>query len=196
MKKQNKEKKEVFVDEHEVTNDVLSDVKDIDDIEIVSDNGGLENTKLKKIQKELVRCRKEKQEYLNGWQRTKADYINALRRFEKDVSVAKDSGVRKSVMVLLPVLESLQRAQNTGGKLPAGFDAIVKQIFSAFTTLSVTKIQVKIGDVFNPMLHEALGRNVVKDKKKDNTVFIVLEAGWKLHDEVIQPAKVSVAYYN
>ncbi len=194
MKKQNEENKKVSADDKNTNEEILSEINDVDDVEIISDDDGGENVKLKKMQKELAHCRKEKQEYLDGWQRTKADYVNALRRFEKDVHTAKENGVRKSVIVLLPVLESLQRAQRVGGELPDGFDAIVKQIISAFTTLGVTKIQVQIGDMFDPELHEALGRSVVDDDKKDNTIVAVLEAGWKLHDAVIQPAKVSVAY--
>ncbi|HEC93929.1 MAG TPA: nucleotide exchange factor GrpE [Candidatus Kaiserbacteria bacterium] len=167
---------------------------EVDDIEIVSDDGGRENTKLKKIQKELERCRKEKQEYLDGWQRTKADYVNALRRFEQDVKKAENIGVQKSVEALLPVLESLNRAQGAEGKLPDGFDAIAKQLICAFTAMGVTSISAHIGDVFDPTLHEALSTDDTEDASKDNTISKVFEAGWKLHDTVIQHTKVSVAY--
>lgn len=180
--------------------DIVPDTKDIedsesvDDIEIISNGDDREDTKLKKIQKELQRCKKERRDYLDGWQRTKADYVNSLRRFEQDVKNAKDAGVSESVKKLLPVLESLQRARSSDGKLPDGFDAILKQITSAFTALNVTEIQVTNGDTFDPVLHEALSREVTKDTSKDNTISKVLESGWKLHDVVMQPAKVSVAY--
>ncbi len=207
-KKQHKENEKVSEPSEEIQEEIFPNVEDakksneedmiisdeVDDVEIVSDDDGRENTKLKKTQKELERCRKEKQEYLDGWQRTKADYVNAMRRFEKDVGNAKDIGVQKSVKALLPALESLNRAQGVQGGLPDGFDAIAKQLASAFATIGVTQIPTHIGDVFDPVLHEALSREVTEDSSKDNTVSRVLEPGWKLHDTVIQPTKVSVAY--
>lgn len=190
IKKEKQEDADISVDDLDISNAP----DDVDDIEIVLDDDGRENTKLKKVQKELARCKKEKQEYLDGWQRTKADYVNSLRRFEQDVKNAKDIGIQKSVEKLLPVLESLQRARNSEGTLPDGFDAIIKQLDMSFVALGVTKIKVETGDVFDPVFHEALSREAVKDESKDNTISKVLEAGWKLNDVVIQPAKVSVAY--
>ncbi len=194
IKKQSKKNEEVLLHANESSEKIPSDIEDVDDVEIISDDDGMEASKLKKVKKELERCKKEKQEYLNGWQRTKADHINALRRFEQDVEKAKNIGVQKSIKVLLPVLESLNRAESTHGKLPDGFSAIAKQLTSAFTAVGVIKIEVCIGDIFNPTLHEALSRNITEDASKDNTISAVLETGWKLHEDVIQPAKVSVAY--
>ena len=39
--------------------------------------------KLKKMREDLKVCRKEKEEYLAGWQRAKADFINARKEEEK-----------------------------------------------------------------------------------------------------------------
>ena len=36
---------------------------------------------LKKWKEKLVECQKERQEYLDGWQRAKADYLNSRQRF-------------------------------------------------------------------------------------------------------------------
>ena len=52
--------------------------------EIIEEEGeGDFREKIKKIREELKVCRKEKEEYLAGWQRAKADFINARKDEEK-----------------------------------------------------------------------------------------------------------------
>jgi len=60
----------------------------------------------------------------------------------------------------------------------------------------------KVGEVFSPAYHEALGRDAVDSVEMDNTVTAVLEKGWKVgpsmdsgSSTVIRPAKVRVAHF-
>ena len=46
-----------------------------DDIVLEEDSIGVSD-KIKKVQKKLKECEKERQEYLNGWQRARADAVN------------------------------------------------------------------------------------------------------------------------
>ena len=39
---------------------------------------------VKKLRDQLKQCKKERNEYLDGWQRAKADLINARKRDEAD----------------------------------------------------------------------------------------------------------------
>lgn len=58
-----------------------------DKIEVVeTDEDGNEKSpeeKIKKIREKLKICEKERQEYLDGWQRSKADFINTRKDEEK-----------------------------------------------------------------------------------------------------------------
>lgn len=153
---------------------------------------GFEN-KVAKMREELSECRKEKQEYMDGWQRAKADYVNALKRFDGDMKSAKQAGVVKAVETLLPAFDALERSKEHG-EVPEGFLAIARQIESSFASLGLEELG-KIGEAFNPAFHEALGQDAADSVETDNAVTAVLEKGWKIGDSVIRPAKVRVGHF-
>ncbi|MCI0597877.1 nucleotide exchange factor GrpE, partial [Candidatus Parcubacteria bacterium] len=70
--------------------------------------------KVTKLKKELEQVKKEKQEYLDGWQRAKADYVNALKRFEEEKRMGIELGKMLSIGAFLPVIDSLLRAEAVG----------------------------------------------------------------------------------
>lgn len=149
--------------------------------------------KVKKLKEELERIKKEKQDNLDGWHRAKADYVNALRRFEDEKKEAKDAGVAAAIEALLPAYDAIERAKEHG-ELPPGFDAIVKQLEAAFSSLGLAALGT-VGEDFNPALHEALGQDEVKEKEQEGTVTALLERGWMRGGRVLRPAKVRVAHY-
>ena len=150
------------------------------------------DAKVSKLKAELEAVRKEKQEYLDGWQRAKADYVNALRRFEEEKKTVRERGISSAVEKLLPAFDSLERAKEHGD-VPEGFAAIVRQLESAFSSLGLTALG-EVGEAFNPLIHEALGNDIVKENDKEDTVTVVLEKGWRRGDDVIRPAKVRVGH--
>ena len=149
--------------------------------------------KIAKMREELSACRKDKQEYMDGWQRAKADYVNLLKRIETDTKTAEGKGKVKAVETLLPAFDALERAKEHG-EIPEGFLAIAKQIEGAFAALGLEEIG-EIGEAFDPTVHDALGQDAVKDIETDHTVTAVLEKGWKVGDSIIRPAKVRVGHY-
>lgn len=151
------------------------------------------DNKLAKVKKELEAAKQESKEHLDGWQRAKADYVNALKRFEADRSAAKDDGVAKAVKALMPAYDALSRAKEHGD-IPEGFDGIRKQLETAFTALGVTELGV-IGEPFDPMRHEALGTDMTEDAAMDDHVTAVLEKGYMVGQTVLRPARVRVAAY-
>ena len=181
-----------------------------DDIEpedvVKDDDGGEERAedKIAKMREELASCRKEKQEYMDGWQRAKADYVNLLKRFETDALASELKGKVIAVETLLPAFDALERAKEhvpsvalakEDGEIPAGFLAIAKQLESAFAALGLEELG-KIGEKFDPAFHEALGQDVADSLETDDTITVVLEKGWRVGDSVIRPAKVRVAHFS
>ena len=149
--------------------------------------------KIAKMREELGACRKEKQEYMDGWQRAKADYVNLLKRFESESKSAKTAGVVKAVETLLPAFDALERSKEHG-ELPEGFTAIARQLESAFAALGLEAMG-EVGEHFDPSLHEALGQDPTDSAEKDDTITGVLEKGWRVGETVIRPAKVRVAHF-
>lgn len=154
---------------------------------------GLPEQKITKMRAELAECRKDKQEYMDGWQRAKADYVNLLKRFEAETKSAKLSGVIKAVETLLPALDALERSKEHG-EIPEGFLAIARQLENAFAALGLESVG-EVGEPFDPQLHEALGQDAVDSSEKDHTLTAVLERGWRIDNNVIRAAKVRVAHF-
>jgi molecular chaperone GrpE len=154
---------------------------------------GKPEEKIAKMREELSLCRKDKQEYMDGWQRSKADYVNLLKRFETESAAAQLKGKVSAVETLLPAFDALERSKEHG-ELPEGFLAIAKQIESAFAALGLEELG-EVGERFDPALHEALGQDPTDDSEADDTLTAVLEKGWRINGSIIRPAKVRVAHF-
>ena len=85
------------------------------------------DNKLAKVKKELEAAKAESKEHLDGWQRAKADYVNALKRFESERDAAREAGLTKAIRTLIPAYDALARAKEHGD-VPPGFEGIIKQI--------------------------------------------------------------------
>lgn len=177
-------------------------MQDYDDVTIEADGaseGGSEeeieaqesrvDSKVEKLKRELETVKNEKQEYLDGWQRAKADYVNAAKRFEEDRMKAMALGKLAAFKAFLPAMDSLIRAK-ASGEIPESFAGIAKQLEDAAASHGLVPFGA-VGEAFDPMLHEALGQDA-GGKDEDDTVSAVLEHGWKVGEEVIRPARVRV----
>jgi molecular chaperone GrpE len=178
--------------------DVVIEPEDgtLPDTNVLEDEEAFEQgaeVKMVKSRDELAACRKEKQEYMDGWQRAKADYVNLLKRFETETKTSEFKGKVGAVEALLPAFDALERAKEHG-EIPKGFIGIAKQLESAFASLGLEEMGT-IGEQFNPTFHEALGQDKVESKEKDDTITSVLEKGWRIGDTIIRPAKVRVAHF-
>ncbi|MEK7079899.1 MAG: hypothetical protein AAB901_01290, partial [Patescibacteria group bacterium] len=57
----------------------------------IADQEARADNRLGKLKRELETTKRERQEYMDGWQRSKADYVNALKRFESERDAAKEA---------------------------------------------------------------------------------------------------------
>lgn len=149
--------------------------------------------KVKKLKDELEKVRAERQEYLDGWQRSKADYVNLLKRGQEEAKGAEMKGLVKAVETILPAFDALERAKEHG-EVPEGFQAIAKQIESAMASLGLEAVG-QVGEEFDPALHEAYGQDKVASASEADKVTAVLEKGYKIGDKIIRPAKVKVGHF-
>ncbi|MFC1757031.1 nucleotide exchange factor GrpE [Patescibacteria group bacterium] len=159
----------------------------LDDIKIEEENTNFED-KIKKLRDKLKRCQKEKEEYLDGWQRSKADFINA--RKEEDKQREKFTKFANELLIseLLVVLDSLDLAsQNTDDK---GFAMIQSQMQNILNREGLEIIET-IGKKFDSEFHEAL-KEVVSKKQKSGTIIKEIQKGYKLNNKVLRPAKVQI----
>ena len=130
-------------------------------------------------------------------QRTRADFENYRKRVEAEKQSAHSMGQAKSVMKLLPVIDTIERAianvpeelaDNAWAKGVAGLG---KQLDKQLKEIGLEKIDAKPGTLFNPELHQAVQFGEAADGEKE-VVAEELRAGYTLDGAVIRDAMVKV----
>lgn len=152
--------------------------------------------KMKKLREERDKARKERDEYLAGWQRSKADYVNLQRRMREASSDVAKVAVSGIVGNIIPVFDSLEAArkaaENAGEGVQKGIDQVVAQLQSSLKEHGVLRFQPKEGDAFDPERHEPMQTVATEDKNLDNTVHECYQSGFELGGTIIRPARVAV----
>lgn len=143
---------------------------------------------------ELAGCKKEKDEYLAGWQRAKADFLNykkeELRRIEEIARYQTEDFMNELITVLDNFdlgIAALQKA----GPVEKGIYMIRSQIEDILKRRGLQRIPVKTGDRFDPAFHEAIAET--ESNAEAGTIVEEIEAGYRLHDKVVRPARVKVS---
>ena len=157
---------------------------------------------LKKFRADLKACKAEKEEYLNGWQKERADFAN-YRKQEDDRKANFSEAVRERILTrFLSVLDSFNMAfanKTAWEKVDENWRKGVEYIYAQFNTVfeeyNVKEIGV-VGEDFDPSIHQSIEMTPT-DKKEDNhKVSQVIQKGYKLGDKVIRAARVNVFEYN
>lgn len=149
---------------------------------------------------QLTSCQTELTEWKNRFVRLSADFDNYKRRIDLDRSRWASQAQEEVIRKFLPILDDCDRANAEYGKQRekdaaldawlAGFDLIVGALRKALTSSGVQEItQVK---TFDPVLHEAV-MHVESTEHASGDIVAVLQKGYLLHGNLLQPARVSVA---
>ena len=176
----------------------ISDDELIDELleEESSEVLGLEHPDYAELEDKLTFTEKKMHENWEKATRAMAELENVRRRAEKDIASAHKFGVEKIINGLLPVVDSLEQAlqladREQNSSMHEGLDLTMKLFLDVLSKQGVEQID-PIGDMFNPELHEAMSMQEVPGTKS-NTVIVVFQKGYKLHDRVIRAARVVVA---
>lgn len=174
-----------------------------DDVVIEPDDESLEGEgssasklteKLKKLREELVKANLEKQEYLDGWQRAKADYVNVRKRAEEDRQTLVRSAAAGIVKALLPALDSFDHALEAKEASSAWADGIKNthaQLMKALEAEGLRSFD-PTGETFDPNWHEPVETLAVDTEEEENKVIKTHQRGYSLNGMIIRPARVAV----
>jgi len=148
--------------------------------------------KIKKLKEKLRSCQKEKEEYLAGWQKERADFINYKKDEEERLKEKELFQKEKIVLEILLTLDNIKRAEK---ELPEeikenqwvkGVLEIKSQVKNLLKKEGVEEI--KSEEKFNPEFHEAV--EVIEGE--DNKIIEVLQDGYLFKGKVLRPAMVKV----
>jgi molecular chaperone GrpE len=151
---------------------------------------------LETMQSELVELRQQTKEYLEGWQRERADLRNYKQRIEREqcaqTQVVTANVVKKYLVVLDDLLRALANAPKTGDAATwaQGIELIVRKLQAILEAEGIQPIPA-VGE-FDPALHEAITHEDHPELKAGQIIEVV-QQGYVIGDRVIRPALVRVA---
>ncbi len=160
--------------------------------EIIAEDGeegdsGEEKTStayIKSLRDRLKKAVEEKQEYLEGWQRSRADFAN-YKREEAGIHSDKEERIKSDLIEsLLPALDALELSiKHSPSK---ELEIVEKQFLDALKKLGVEKFG-SVGEDFDPYKHEALAQ-----QGQDHKVVSVERSGYKTDNKIIRAAQVII----
>ena len=162
------------------------------------DEGSTEEVdELMALRQELEEQKTKAVEYLDGWQRARADFANYKKRIEKEqedmVKFANGAFITK----LLPVIDDFERAFQTlplslmGMTWLEGIVLIQRKLQMLLEQEGVTVIEAE-GQVFDPILHQAVTHEE-SEEHEEGQIIGEVQKGYKMGDKVLRPSLVRVA---
>ncbi len=152
---------------------------------------------IEKIKEDLEKCQKEREEYLNGWKREKADFINHKKEESERAKDLIDYSRKNFILKVLPILDDFEIALkevSENQKEESGFIKGFFQIRSHFLEfLKKEKVEEMncLGEQFDPNFHEAIDL-VESDNEESGIVIEEIQKGYKIDGKLLRPAKVKV----
>jgi molecular chaperone GrpE len=155
----------------------------------------------RKFFKRTPKHENREEEYLFGWKRCMADFENYKKRQKENQKSIGEYIKEDWALQILPVIDNFRSATEhiplEQKEVPwvVGIMYIQKQLEDVLKENGVSEVFVKVGDEFDPNLHEAIADNEVKEgeeKVLKNKIKKVVVRGYKLGEKVIRPARVIV----
>ncbi len=144
----------------------------------------------------LVQAQAEIADLKDKYLRAVAEMQNIQKRAQRDIEDAGKYGVISAAKPFLGVADNLARALDAAPpEIPAswldGVRATQRELQNALERMGVTPVAAEAGQILNPHEHEVMFE--VPGDQPSGTIVQVLEKGYKIHDRLLRPARVSVA---
>jgi molecular chaperone GrpE len=149
------------------------------------------------LKAELLAAQAKADEYLDGWQRSRAEFANFRKRIERDQATANQAATGNILKRFLDVVDDLDRAlknrpkDGEGANWAGGIELVYRKLITTLENEGVQVIQAE-GQFFDPNLHEAISQEDHPDLESGQVIATV-QQGYLLGERVLRPARVRVA---
>jgi molecular chaperone GrpE len=149
------------------------------------------------LRRELEEQKAKADEYLDGWQRARAEFANFKKRIEKEQEDMVKFANGVFITKLLPVMDDFERAFQT---LPPnlvsmtwleGVALIQRKLQMLLEQEEVTVIETE-GQMFDPTLHQAVTHEE-SEEHEEGQIIGEVQKGYRMGDKVLRPSLVRVA---
>jgi molecular chaperone GrpE len=149
------------------------------------------------LREELQQARLKAEEYLDGWQRSRAEFANYKKRIERDQAQVYQLAAGNIIKRYLEIVDDLERALNNkpqegeGAVWAQGIELIYRKFISMLESEGV-KPMLAEGEMFDPNLHEAISQEDSREHESGQVIGVI-QQGYTIGDRVLRPALVRVA---
>jgi len=151
------------------------------------------------LRAELEQAKQKECEYLNGWQRERAEFFNYKKRIEREQAQGSQNAFANAIRRYLDIADDLDRALKSKNRpfegdaavWANGIDLIHRKLLAAFEADGIKLIETD-GKSFDPNMHEAISSEDSPNHTSGQIIEVV-QPGYTLGDRVIRPARVRVA---
>ncbi len=153
--------------------------------------------KTEKLKKEIEALKKEKKEYLDGWQRARAEIVNIKKRHDDEKKIFTTLGKEALLDQIIPVLDNFDSAfsgsawENVDQNWRLGIEYIYNQFVKILEENNVEAFG-EVDEEFDEKLHHSVEVEENNDKEKSGKISKVLMKGYKIKDRIIREAKVKI----
>jgi molecular chaperone GrpE len=137
-------------------------------------------------------------EYLDGWQRARAELANARKRWDRESAQTYANALADSISKLLPAVDDFERAIETlpdnlsGLTWIDGVLLIYRRLQVILEQQGVEPIKAAAGTPFDPAYHQAITHEP-HDTYEAGIIIGELQKGYMLNDRIVRPALVRVS---
>ena len=156
--------------------------EDLDDSVVAEEHAG---EQVKKLKEKLLTAEAKAKEYLDGWQRAQADFVNIRKRDEEAKKEFMKFVSLEVVKDLIPVLDALSLSNN---------EPVYKLLMQTLGKHGLEESN-PVGEKFTPEFHEAIGVISTDKSDDDHKILEVVQKGYILFGKIIRPAKVRIGEY-
>ena len=149
------------------------------------------------LRQELEEQKAKAAEYLDGWQRARAEFANYRKRIEKEQEDRIKSANGAFIARLLPVMDDFERAFQTlppnlmGMTWLEGIALIQRKLQMLLEQEGVTVIETG-GQMFDPAFHQAVTHEE-SEEHEEGQIIGEMQKGYRMGDKVLRPSLVRVA---
>jgi molecular chaperone GrpE len=150
------------------------------------------------LREQLAATEAQAAEYLDGWQRSRAEFINYRRREEQRRQQMEEEVRGRALVRVLGVLDDMQRAfqavpeEVRDTPWVKGLAIVGHELETVLEKEGVSVMPVGPGDTFDPAFHEAVTHEP-SEEFPEGKVVAVVRRGYTLNGAVLRPALVRVS---
>lgn len=153
---------------------------------------------IENLTQKLAHAQHRTREYERQYAHLRQEYESYSKRVEHRLQNKKDQAQTDLILEILTVVDSFELAQQCvkitteeGGAIHEGYQSIYRLLIGLLQRMGLARIEI-VDSYFDPMIHEAIACKST-NQVPENHIVEEIQAGYRLGEKVIRPARVVVA---